>query len=147
LRIVEGTFIQRIQSKYVLVYSVGFYSNASYKAGVAYSDTLIPRPGNRYQKALLADGSEVQYLLQTHRRNQPDYVGDFVNGPGIGSIVILGDRYYLLFAARRPGHETAAGEGRYAWLVPLRIEIDEARPVHTWIGPILPAPSPSASRS
>ena len=131
LRITEGTFLKKIQGKYVLIYSVGFYGDASYKIGAAFSDSLIPPERTWYKKVLIDDagnvwgnsataGKEVKYLLQAEHEDWPNYVGQFVNGPGIGSLVTLGSgEQLLIFAARRAGHVDRNGLDRYAWKVPV----------------------------
>jgi len=143
IQIVESTIIQKIQGKYVLLYSVGDYDLGNYKIGVAYSEVLVPPTGQRYQKVLIPDpsnvwgnldkGSEIQYLLQTQISEWPNYVADCVNGPGIGNIVEVGSQYYLVFHAREPGITGLSGWGRYVWKVPLRINIAGNRPMNTWI--------------
>lgn len=144
LRLVEGTFLEKIQGKYVLIYSVGFYGDGSYKIGAAFSDTLIPRKGTWYKKVLIDDpnnvwgnsaagGKEVKYLLQTEHENWPNYAGAFVNGPGIGNLVNVGSgKYLLIFAARRAGRVDRNGLGRYAWKVPVLIDFHE-QDMSNWI--------------
>ena len=131
LRLTEGTFIEKIQGKYVLIYSVGFYGDGSYKVGAAFSDTLIPPERAWYKKVLIPDpnnvwgnsateGKEVKYLLQTEHEDWPNYAGRFVNGPGIGSLVTLeSGEHLLIFAARRAGEVDRTGQGRYAWKAPV----------------------------
>ncbi len=131
LRLTEGTFLEKIEGKYVLIYSVGFYGDGSYKVGAAFCDTLIPPEGAWYKKVLIDDpdnvwgnpgtgGKEVKYLLQTEQEDWPNYAGRFVNGPGIGSLVTLeSGEHLLIFAARRAGHVDRKGQGRYAWKVPV----------------------------
>ena len=50
IQIVEGTNFAKIGSKFILLYSVGDFALNNYKLGVAYSDRLIPPPGQTYRK-------------------------------------------------------------------------------------------------
>jgi len=43
--LVEAPSIMKIAGKYALIYSTGGYRSLDYKAGVAWSDTLMPVPG------------------------------------------------------------------------------------------------------
>jgi len=149
IQIVEGVIIQKIQGKYVLLYSVGDFDDYNYKIGVAFSDTLIPPLGETYKKVKIPDpenvwgninkSDEILYLLQTEKKNWPNYVGEYMNGPGSGgNIVKLDGQYYLIFHARRPGKTRLNGLGRYVWKIPLKIQISDEIPMHEWIQPILP---------
>lgn len=150
-QLVEGTHLQRLQGKCVLLYSVGDFDDSNYKLGVAFSDTLIPPPGETYRKVTVPDpgkvwGSEgredeVLYLLQTQVPEWPHYCGHLVNGPGIGSIVALPDgQTALVFHARRPGVRHLGGQGRYVWRLPVRVAIADGAPLSTWIEPLIPPP-------
>lgn len=59
LRLTEGSFLERIQGKYVLIYSVGLCGDRSYKTGAAFSDTLIPPEDAWYKKVLITDPNNV----------------------------------------------------------------------------------------
>lgn len=150
VRICEGTTICRVGGTYVLVYSVGDFAASNYKIGVAYSDTFLPAPGRTYRKAWLADAGdlwgggagkkEVCYLLQSQIRAWPNYCGDWVRGPGIGTIVDEGGRHWLVCH----GYPAEAGRDRYdperrmVFRLPLRVSIGPERPMHEWITPVLP---------
>ncbi|MEM2423936.1 MAG: family 43 glycosylhydrolase [Candidatus Bathyarchaeia archaeon] len=148
IQIVESVIIQKIQGKYVLLYSVGDFDDYNYKIGVAFSDSLIPPPGETYRKIIVPDpenvwgnvnkGGEILYLLQTENENWPNYVGEYMNGPGIGNIVKLDNQYFLIFHARRHGKTRLNGMGRYVWKIPLKIKISNEIPMCEWIQPILP---------
>lgn len=81
---------------------------------------------------------EVKYLLQSQKKEWPNYAGRFVSGPGIGSIVKLPDGYCLIFAARRAGSDAQHGHERYAWKVPVEIDISDQKPPDTWMRVLLP---------
>ncbi len=75
-RLVEAPTIAQIAGKYALIYSTGAYQQVDYKAGVAWSDTLMPASGGRYRRVLKPDMQgiwgqpgrpEVRYLLQSQR--------------------------------------------------------------------------------
>ena len=112
MQLVEGPSLFRYQGKCILLYSVGDYQRNNYKLGVAYSDRLIPSNGATYEKVLQKDvrkvwgrqeaSSEVVYVLQSQVRDWPNYCGDLVVGPGLGSVVLLDDRLWLLFHGYRP---------------------------------------------
>jgi len=147
VQIVESTHICKLGDTYALVYSVGDFDDANYKIAVAYSDRMIPREGETYRKVLIPDpgnvwgnaqaGDEVLYLLQTQRPDWPNFAGDRLSGPGIGNIVRLEGRYWLLFHARKPGLTRLHGQGRYVWRVPLDVNISPDTPVETRIRPEL----------
>jgi hypothetical protein len=95
-KLVEAPYLSRIGDKYALVYSSGAYLTPGYKAGVAWSDTLLPRPGQLYRKVLAADVAgiwgrpghrEVRYLVQSERPRWPDFTGGTVIGPGVAAAV------------------------------------------------------------
>jgi hypothetical protein len=52
-KLVEVANLKFINNKYALAYSTGAFETAGYKAGVAWSDTLLPEPGNTYRKVLM----------------------------------------------------------------------------------------------
>jgi hypothetical protein len=150
LQLTEGTLIQKIQGKYVLLYSTGHCCiENGYKLGVAFSDRLIPPPGRQYEKITIPDegkiwgeqdkgGREVYYLLQSQNEDWPNYIGDAVGGPGLGNLVQTGTDWFLIFHGRRGGQPFHYGEGRYVWKLPVRVNIDPSRPPEAWIVPLLP---------
>ena len=146
-QLVEGCVIQEIQGKYALLYSTGHYDDYNYKLGAAYSDVLIPPAGQTYEKVLIPDpenlwgsdtGEEICYVLQTQIAGWPNYVAEYMNGPGIGNIVQVDSQYYMIHHARRPGVTQTGGYERYVWSIPLTIDISEQNPMETWIQPVLP---------
>lgn len=149
IQIVESVVIQRLAGRYCLLYSVGDFDDANYKIGVAYSDSLLPPEGETYRKVLVPDpddvwgngrgGEEVLYLLQTQHTDWPNYAGEILNGPGIGSVVELpsGERT-LVFHARMPGVTRLGGRGRYTWCLPVEVDIRDDRPMSEWIRVPLP---------
>ena len=110
--LVEAPSIVRIAGKYALIYSTGGYRSLDYKAGVAWSDTLIPVPGGRYRKAQEPDEQgvwgppgrlEVHYLLQSQRPGWPNFTGNQVISPGVASAVQgPGGAWWLYFAGFDP---------------------------------------------
>jgi len=48
-------YIAKVGSKYALIYSTGAYLQPDCKAGVAWSDTLMPVPNGRHRKVLETD--------------------------------------------------------------------------------------------
>ena len=104
--LVEAPFLARIGAKYALIYSTGAYLTPGYKAGVAWSDTLLPAAGGRYRKVLApdplrlwgaADRPEVRYLVQSARPRWPDFTGDQVVGPGVAAAVQVTEGAWWLF--------------------------------------------------
>ena len=108
-KLVEAPYIAKIADKYALIYSTGAYLTVGYKAGVAWSDTLMPVPGARYRKVLATDMQgvwgkpgrpEVRYLLQSQLPSWPNFTGDQVISPGVASAVQgPGGAWRLYFAA------------------------------------------------
>ena len=147
LQLVEGASFSRVGSKWVLLYSVGDYAQSKYKLGVAYSDRLIPPRGQFYEKVLIEDPKrvwrnegrtdEVAYLLQSTHAKWPNYCGDSVIGPGLGSIVHINDRAWLIFHGYKPDDGRRDPADRFVWKVPLRISISEDNPMLEWIRPML----------
>lgn len=149
IQIVEGTNIQKVDGRWVLVYSVGDFAlyddhPSNYKIGVAYSDTLIPPEGQTYQRVLIPDPNriwgnadreeEVCYLLQSQQPEWPNYCAQWVKGPGLGNIVRADGADWVVFHGYKPdatGQDS--GRGRYVWKRPLEINIDPARPMHAWL--------------
>jgi len=95
-KLVEAPNIARINGKYALIYSTGAYLTSGYKAGVAWSDTLLPAPGHHYRKVLQPDvlgvwgtlgGLEVRYLVQSQKPRWPNFTDDQVIGPGVAAAV------------------------------------------------------------
>lgn len=149
MQIVESTVIQKIQGKYMLLYSVGDYARSNYKIGTAFADTLIPDDG--YQKIRVSDpkgvwqdrglGGEIYYVLQTQRLNWYNFVGHWVDGPGIGTIIHLEDGDHMIFHARRRGViPERGGWHRYVWIIPVDINIGDGDPSPDWIRPRIPKP-------
>ena len=123
-KLVEAPWIARIGNKYALIYSTGSYLSAGYKAGVAWSDTLLPAPGQHYRKVLQADpaniwqslhGIEVRYLLQSEKLRWPNFTLPAVVGPGVASAVETpaGD-WQLFFNGYAPDDMTAGPNGAVA---------------------------------
>ncbi|NQT51840.1 hypothetical protein HQ576_07315, partial [bacterium] len=150
LRICEGNTIRRLGGKWVLVYSVGAFDLINYKIGLAYSDSFLPPKGKTYQKVLIDDlngtwgkvgkRQEVCYLLQSHKPAWPNYCGEWLHGPGIGSIVEEDGRHWLVHHGYIPVPRATRYDPRrrLVFKLPLRVAIDPARPMHEWITPVLP---------
>ena len=146
IQLVEAASISRIGEEWVMLYSVGDFSERNYKLGVAYSDTLIPPPGETYRKVLIPDekdlwksgkGKEICYLLQSEHEDWPNYCGDRVIGPGSGCIVLSERRPHLVFHGYDPEEFKRGRAERRLWSVALDIAIGRARPVEDWIRPVL----------
>ena len=111
-KLVEAPYLSRINGKYALVYSTGAYLTASYKAGVAWSDTLLPSPGEHYRKVLAADEKgiwgapgrdEVRYLVQSQKPDWPNFTGQQVIAPGVASAIQdPGSTWWLYFNGFAP---------------------------------------------
>lgn len=158
-KLVEAPYIIRIGGKYALIYSTGAYEWSDYKAGVAWSDTLLPSQGGRYRKVLQPDptgiwgqpGEEVHYLLQSQEQRWPNFTAAQVIGPGVASAVQdPGGIWWLYFAGydaaspatRVPGPNTASL--RRPYFVQLRDDVPRDRSVAeasdaelaTWLQPV-----------
>ncbi len=106
MQIVEGGSIIEWKGKYILLYSAGDFLLNNYKLGMAFSDTLIPAKGHMYHKVKIPDpkkvwgdkGSkeEIGYLLQSEKPQWPNYCGNVAAGPGLGSLVTIDDKPWLL---------------------------------------------------
>jgi hypothetical protein len=148
MQLVEGVQLYHIQDQWVLLYSVGDFDDANYKLGAAFSDTLLPPPGQTYRKILAPDpanvwgnpapGDEIRYLLQTEHPEWPNYCGEVINGPGIGNLVeVAPGSWILVFHARRPGVTRLHGQGRYVWKVPVRVNLAPETPLEERLVPLL----------
>jgi hypothetical protein len=112
-KLIETGNITKIDGKYVMAYSAGDYQQLNYKTGLAFSDTLLPRPGESYRRILeedtkdvwgQPDHQEVRYLMQSQKPDWPNYVASQVIAPGVPSIVQQPDgRYFLFFDGYLPG--------------------------------------------
>ncbi|WP_157134763.1 hypothetical protein [Sphingomonas sp. PAMC 26605] len=123
-RLVEAPYISRIGGKYALIYSSGAYLTTGYKAGIAWSDTLLPSAGGSYRKVFAADSGgiwgergkrEVRYLVQSARLLWPNFTGVQVIGPGVAAAVHGPDGAWLLyFNGFAPGDMPLGQNGRVA---------------------------------
>jgi hypothetical protein len=145
LQLVEGASFSKVGGKWVLLYSVGDYAQATYKLGVAYSDRLIPAPGEFYAKVLIPDprriwgnegrADEIGYLLQSAQPDWPNFCGRDVAGPGLGSIVSDKAGSRLVFHGYKADDARRDPADRFVWQVPLRIAISDDKPMSEWIRP------------
>ena len=94
-----------------MAYSTGDYEEPDYKAGVAWSDTLLPANGGSYKRVFKLDTAgvwrqpnheEILYLLQSEKSAWPNYVYSQVFAPGVPSITQDDGRWYLYFAGLLP---------------------------------------------
>jgi len=121
VKLVEAPYIARVAGKYALIYSTGAYQQVDYKAGVAWSDTLVPARGRRYRKVLEPDMQgiwgrpgrpEVRYLLQSQRPRWPNFTGGQVISPGVASAVQgPGAAWWLYFAGFDPADRPLESPG------------------------------------
>jgi hypothetical protein len=157
MQICEGTNISHVTlpsgSKYVMFYSVGDFALSNYKLAVAYSDVLIPPAGKKYIKPKLKDrlnvwqnpqpAHEVAYLLQTQKKQWPNYCAPYLNGPGLGNLVKYRGNYYIVFHAHNPIRTGEGGAGRWTWICPVTLDFSAAD-MDQWISPVLPDRSSSS---
>ncbi len=138
-QLVEAATISRIQGKYVMFYSVGDFAAGNYKLGVAFSDTLIPADGQKYQKLFAPDpqniwGSnrrkEILYLLQSQKAAWPNYYATHLHAPGSGNFVEIDEKHLLVFHARPLG---LMMRPRCTWTTPIQINIQPNIPPEQWI--------------
>lgn len=146
MQIVEGPNISHVVtpngSKYVMFYAVGDYALENYKLGVAYSDVLIPSPGQQYAKPKVRDSNnywannrskdEVVYAIQTQIPEWFNYAGGLLKGPGLGNLVEYLGNYYAVFHA----HDAGVSTGRWVWVCP--VTIDFTGNMESWMVPQLP---------
>ena len=146
-KLVEAPGIARIAGKYALIYSTGAFQQVGYKAGVAWSDTLMPIAGRHYRKVLETDTEgvwgqpgrpEVRYLLQSQRPRWPDFTGGQVISPGVASAVrASGGAWWLYFAGFDPADRPLVSPGvaeadhRRPFFVPLRASVPSDRTAAT----------------
>ncbi len=112
-KLVEAPWIAVVGGKHALIYSTGAYLTPGYKAGVAWSDGLLPLAGGRYRKVLQPDpanlwgsghGREVRYLVQSARPREPGFTGGSVIGPGVAAAVQgPGGAWWLYLNGFAPG--------------------------------------------
>ena len=160
-KLVEAPYISRIQGKYALVYSTGAYLTPGYKAGIAWSDTLVPVASGRYRKVLEPDPlhiwdaegrREVRYLIQSQKPRWPNFTGGQVSGPGVAAAVEGSEGAWWLFfngfapddMPIRPSGQ-ADGDHRRPFALRLLAAVPTGRSVAqatdaelaTWLQPIL----------
>ncbi|WP_237476928.1 family 43 glycosylhydrolase [Lichenibacterium dinghuense] len=161
-KLVEAPYLVRIADKYALLYSTGACQQVGYKAGVAWSDALLPPSGGRYRKVLEADvqgvwgqagAREVRYLVQSQFPTWPGYTGERVVSPGVASMT-RGPHgaWRLFFAGFDPADRPMVAPGvaeadhRRPFYLGLRVSVPAGRPVSkasdaelaTWISPAIP---------
>ncbi len=145
VKLIETGNIMRIGGKYVMTYSVGTYNRNDYKAGIAWSDTFIPRSGIYYRRINKFDTKgvwglpnhiEVQYLLQSQISDWPNYVLQQVIAPGVPAIVRdVAGAYFLTFAGYDPNDAPVNQQGLYQgshrrpFFVRLKVRIPEGASV------------------
>ena len=148
MQLVEGGSIFKWKDKYILFYSVGDYLLKNYKLGMAFSEYLIPPQGQTYRKVKLPDlkrmwgdsnhGDEIGYLLQSEKPQWPNYTGNFVVGPGLGSIVTIDKKLWLFFHGYKADDTERRPENRFVFRVPVTVAIDRGAPSLKWVHPDLP---------
>jgi hypothetical protein len=148
MQLVEGPSLVRYRGQFILLYSVGDFALDNYKLGVAYSDRLIPPDGRTYEKVFRKDTrrvwgqqdspAEVVYVLQSQKRDWPNDCRDLVVGPGLGSLIVLDGRPWLLFHGYRPTDVRRRPEDRFVFKLPLEIDIRGPTPSSDWLRVELP---------
>jgi hypothetical protein len=144
MQIVEGASIIKVQNTFILLYSAGDFLLGNYKLGVAYSDRLIPEPGRTYRKvrmpnpAATGQPTEIGYVLQSQRADWPNYCGRFVVGPGLGSVVTIDDKPWLVFHGYKPFDREHNPANRFVFRLPLTIAIRKGEPALNWLHARLP---------
>jgi|GEM_PF-1962202 hypothetical protein len=143
MQLVEGGSIFNWNGKYILLYSVGDYLRNNYKLGMAFSDSLIPARGQTYHKVKLPDPKrvwgasahkeEIGYLLQSEKPQWPNYCGNLVVGPGLGSIVLVGNKPWLFFHGYKTEDKKRKPENRFVFRVPLMVAIGRGAPSLRWL--------------
>ena len=140
VKLIESGHVLKIQGKYVIAYSTGYFSQPSYKAGIAWSDTFLPTPGTYYKRAQKVDVAgvwgvpdhvEVAYLLQSEHAQWPNYVASQVLAPGVPSVVAdTSGNFHLFFAGYSPADVATVppetpypGPLRRPWYVDLKVNI------------------------
>jgi hypothetical protein len=144
LKLVETANITRINGKYAMVYSVGGFSHPTYKIGIAWSDTFLPKKSQEYRRQLTVDTTgvwrvpgheEVTYLMQSEKADWPNYARAAVQAPGVGSIVKAGSSWSLFFAGYRPGEkpqgtkEIFLAKHRTTFYAPLKVAVPQGQAV------------------
>jgi hypothetical protein len=146
-KLVEAPYISKIGGKYVLVYSTGSYLTPGYKAGVAWSDTLLPQHGF-YRKVLQLDevgvwgrpgAHEVHYLVQSARQGWPNFTGPGVIGPGVASAIQAPSGASFLFFNAYATTDMTASNGA--------VEASHRRPYYLRLQANVPAGASVASAS
>ncbi len=125
-KLIETGNITVVDGIYVMAYSVGYYNEPDYKAGLAFSDTFLPSAGSYYQKILKTDTAgvwgqagnpEVQYILQSQQSAWPNYVAAQVLAPGVPSVEQdASGNWRLFFAGYAPSDAPTSpsqGAGHY----------------------------------
>ena len=145
-KLVETGNISKIDGKYALAYSTGAFDENDYKAGVAWSDTSLPKVGTTYRKMLAPDPThiwsspgpvEVRYLLQSEKPFWPNDVATQVVAPGVPSILQASDgTWRLVFAGYAPSYTSGVAAGthynpiyRRPYEVQLRVAVPKAEAV------------------
>ena len=102
LPLLEGANIHFINGKYVMVYTTGSFFANNYKIGLAYSDRFT----GPYEKVIVNDHQQlwgeagekaIAYLVQNEKPEAKNYLGNYVNAPGIGNIDYEDGQFYLVF--------------------------------------------------
>ena len=141
MKLVETGNIAKIGGKYALAYSTGAYNEPTYKAGIAWSDSFLPRTGQTYRKVLRPDpenvwgsagGLEVLYLLQSEKPNWPNDVSASVLAPGVPSLNQMPDGSWRLvvagYATSDAPSKGANGPYNAAYRRPYVVPLDVAVP-------------------
>jgi hypothetical protein len=139
-KLIETGNIAVVSGKYAMAYSTGSYNTPCYKAGIAWSDSLLgpykkvlqPDPNNVWQNP--TPEPEVLYLLQALQPAWPNYVSSTVQGPGVPSLVQYpAGTWYLYFAGYDPSVPISAGKFDPALRRPYVMRLNVAVPDGTTV--------------
>jgi len=75
---------------------------------------------------------EVAYVLQSQRPRWLNFYGGFVVGPGVGSVVAIDGRPWLVFHGYKPHEPDRNPERRFVFHVPVEIDFRSREPNPSW---------------
>jgi hypothetical protein len=96
----------------------------------------LPDPQRIWGESRHSD--EIGYLLQSEKPRWPNYCGDNVVGPGLGSIVFIDKKLWLFFHGYKPDDKERRPENRFVFRVPVTLSIGRGSPRLRWLHADLP---------